>query len=155
MLRSAITLCGGVALSVVIAQSGGAQRATAAGDWPMYRHDLAGTGYSPLARINTTNVATLTRLWTYSLQSDATPPPVPGAGRGGPNSEATPIVVAGVMYFPAANRIVALSRVGKQVLQGRRETGRQPCSLYRECFVPATRWQNCGEHQTPESERNA
>ena len=42
MLRSAITLCVGVALSVVIAQSGGAQRATAAGDWPMYRHDLCG-----------------------------------------------------------------------------------------------------------------
>jgi quinoprotein glucose dehydrogenase len=120
MLRSAITLCGGVALSVVIAQSGGAQRATAAGDWPMYRHDLAGTGYSPLARINTTNVATLTRLWTYSLQSDATPPPVPGSGRGGPNSEATPIVVGGVMYFPAANRIVALqSDTGKEIWQYR------------------------------------
>ena len=120
MLRSAITLCGGVALSVVIAQSGGAQRATAAGDWPMYRHDLAGTGYSPLARINTTNVATLTRLWTYSLQSDATPPPAPGGGRGGPNSEATPIVVGGVMYFPAANRIVALeAATGTEIWQYR------------------------------------
>src|SRR4029453_8287964 len=57
MLRSAITLCGGVALTVAIAQSGGAQRATAAGDWPMYRHDLAGTGYSPPARLHTTNIA--------------------------------------------------------------------------------------------------
>jgi glucose dehydrogenase len=135
MLRSAITLCGGVALSVVIAQSGGAQRATAAGDWPMYRHDLAGTGYSPLARINTTNVATLTRLWTYSLQSDATPPPAPGGGRGGPNSEATPIVVGGVMYFPAANRIVALQAdTGKEIWQYR-ITGAAP-SRRGVAYVP-------------------
>jgi quinoprotein glucose dehydrogenase len=135
MLRSAITLCGGVALSVVIAQSGGAQRATPAGDWPMYRHDLAGTGYSPLARINTTNVATLTRLWTYSLQSDATPPPAPGGGRGGPNSEATPIVVGGVMYFPAANRIVALQAdTGKEIWQYRM-TGAVP-SRRGVAYVP-------------------
>src|SRR5437762_4488474 len=50
----------------------------------------------------------------------------------------------------AANRGVALSRVGKQLLQGRRGTGRQPCPLHRECCVPATRRQKCGEHQTPE-----
>ena len=28
-------------------------------DWPMYNRDLAGTRYSPLAEINTSNVATL------------------------------------------------------------------------------------------------
>src|SRR5438046_56965 len=50
----------------------------------------------------------------------------------------------------AANRGVALSRVGRQRLQGRRRTGRQPCPLHRECCVPATRRQTCGEHHTPE-----
>src|SRR5262245_64655335 len=71
------------------------------GDWPMYRHDAAGTGYSPLAQITPANVAKLARVWTYRLQA-ATPAPATGRGGagGGPNSEATPVVVNGVMYLP-------------------------------------------------------
>src|SRR3954471_4793167 len=72
-------------MMVLVGQPGGAQRRTAAPegtDWPMYRHDLAGTGYSPLTQINAVNVATLAPAWTLSLQSDA--PPAAGApGRGG------------------------------------------------------------------------
>jgi hypothetical protein len=69
---------------------------------------VAGTGYSPLAQINTSNVATLAQAWTYRLQSESTPPPAAGRGGAGAgaNSQATPIVVNGVMYLPAANRIV-------------------------------------------------
>jgi glucose dehydrogenase len=74
-------------------------------DWTMYRHDYAGTGWSPLAQINADNVARLRSVWTYGLQSDA---PATGRGAGGPNSQATPIVVNGTMYVPAANRVVAL-----------------------------------------------
>ena len=84
----------------------------------MYRHDFAGTGYSPLTQITTANVANLTRVWIYRLQSDAPPAAAPG-GRGGPagpNSEATPIVVGGVMYLPAANRVVALEpETGREI----------------------------------------
>src|SRR2546425_2453171 len=79
-------------------------------DGRLSRHDLAGSGYSPLAQIDTKNVAKLIQVWTYGLQSDA-PPAAQGTGRGGaggPNSEATPIVVNRVMYLPAANRVVAL-----------------------------------------------
>jgi quinoprotein glucose dehydrogenase len=65
----------------------------------MYRHDYAGTGASPLSEINAGNVAKLTRVWSYALQGEAGPPP---------NSEATPIVVNGVMYLPATGRVVAL-----------------------------------------------
>ena len=39
----------------------------------MYRHDLAGTGYSPLTQITPANVARLTQAWTYRLQSNAAP----------------------------------------------------------------------------------
>ena len=87
-------------------------------DWPMFRHDAAGTGRSPLAQITAGNVAKLSRAWTYSLQS-ATPAPATGrGGAGGPNSEATPIVVNGVMYLAAANRVVALEpETGKEVWQ--------------------------------------
>src|SRR5260370_8170805 len=83
----------------------------------MYRHDPAGTGYSRLAQIDTRNVANVTRVWTYGLQSDA--PAVPtgrGAGPGAANSEATPIVVNGVMYLPAAGRIVRFeAETGKEI----------------------------------------
>jgi glucose dehydrogenase len=85
----------------------------------MYRHDLAGTGYSPLTQIDTKNVANLSRVWIYSLQSDAPPAAAAPGGRGGAgavNSEVTPIVVNGVMYLPAANRVVALEpETGKEI----------------------------------------
>jgi glucose dehydrogenase len=75
------------------------------GDWPLYRADLAGTGHSPLAEITTENVAGLVRAWRYDLS--AAEPPDGGRARA-PNSQATPIVVDGVMYLPAADRVVAL-----------------------------------------------
>jgi quinoprotein glucose dehydrogenase len=83
-------------------------------DWPAYRHDHAGTGYSPLAQITPANVAGLAPAWSYALQSAT-----PATGRGtaaGPGSQATPIVVGSVMYLPAADRIVALDpATGKEV----------------------------------------
>jgi len=50
-----LALLGSVALvPALLAQS-------PAGDWPMYRHDLTGSGYSPLKQIDTKNVAALNR----------------------------------------------------------------------------------------------
>ena len=125
-----VNVSGVALLTVLLAQSGATQQRTtesigsassqgsAGDDWPMYRHDLAGTGYSPLTQINTKNVANLSRVWTYRLQSDAPAAAAPG-GRGGPggvNSEVTPIVVNRVMYLPAANRVVALEpETGKEI----------------------------------------
>jgi glucose dehydrogenase len=78
-------------------------------DWPMYRGDLAGTGYSPVTQITPSNVTSLAPSWSYSLRSDVSVAIVPGQGGGrGPNSQATPIVVGDVMYVPAADRVVAL-----------------------------------------------
>jgi len=72
------------------------------GDWPMYNRDLAGTRYSPLTQINAKNVARLKKAWTFRLDARA--------------SEATPIVVNGVMYLPAGKRIVALEpETGKEI----------------------------------------
>ena len=104
--RWLLNALGGALLAALLTQCGGAPQETAAtpdADWPMYRGDLAGTGYSGLAEITTANVATLTRAWTYSLERNA-----PAADGQGPNSQATPIVVDGVMYLPAADRVVAL-----------------------------------------------
>src|SRR6185436_10302032 len=99
---------GAAILTVLFIAAGATQQPaeTADADWPMYRHDLAGTGYSRLAQIDAGNVANLSQAWSLGLQSDAPPAAVAG-GRGGAgaalNSEATPIVVAGVMYVPAAS----------------------------------------------------
>ncbi len=87
------------------------------GDWPLYRHDVSGTGYSPLSQITVENASRLTLAWTYHFPTQA---PAAGRGRGrgggGPNSEATPIVVNGVMYLPAGNHVVALApESGKEV----------------------------------------
>src|SRR3954453_16780029 len=105
------------------------QARPAAGDanWPMFRHDSAGTGYSPLAQIKAENVGRLGTARTYDLQGAGPAPsggrcgaagtyalrgagPAPSmrrGGAGGVNSEATPLVVNGVMYVTAANRVVA------------------------------------------------
>src|SRR5579863_9835359 len=81
------------------------------GDWPMYNRDPAGTRYSPLTQINTKNVAKLTQAWSYALKSGA-----PGRGGSGSGSEVTPIVISGVMYLPAAGRVVALQpESGKEI----------------------------------------
>src|SRR5262249_54851322 len=105
-------------LSALVPQP--ARRAAAFRDaeWPMFRHDAEGTGRSPLTQITRGNVATLTQAWTYRLQGDeAAGTPAAGAAR--PlSSEATPIVVSGVMYLPAANRVVALNpETGKEIWQ--------------------------------------
>lgn len=93
------------------------------GDWPAYRHDHAGSGYSPLTGINTTNVGTLQQAWTYDLAGDA-PAATGRGGPAGPNSQATPIVVNGVMYLPAADRVVALEPdTGREIWRYRLTTG--------------------------------
>jgi quinoprotein glucose dehydrogenase len=65
---------------VAVAIAAGAQappdRAAAGNDWPMYSLDFAGTRFSPLAEIDTTNVAQLRQAWSLQL----TPPA--GRGRG-------------------------------------------------------------------------
>src|SRR5215470_15535691 len=77
-------------------------------DWPTQNRDLAGTRYSPLAQINAKNVDQLRPVWTFRLRSDDRAP--------FQASEAVPIVVNGVMYLPAGNRVVALEpETGKEV----------------------------------------
>jgi quinoprotein glucose dehydrogenase len=115
-MRSAgmMQVSGVAALAVLLVQSGSTQQADRkAGAWPMYRHDVAGSGYSPLTEIGTGNVARLARKWSYPLHGDS--PPAAG-GKGGVNSQATPIVVDDVMYLPTANRIAALDpETGKEL----------------------------------------
>ena len=59
------------AAALVLAVAGAGQKnnaRSADSDWPMFNRDLAGTRFSPLTQINTANVGTLTRAWTYKLR---------------------------------------------------------------------------------------
>ena len=80
----------------------------------MYNRDLAGTRYSPLTQINTTNVAKLTQAWAYRLQPEGRTLTSPSPAE--IFQEITPIVVNGVLYTPAGNRVVALDpETGKEI----------------------------------------
>jgi len=85
-------------------------------EWRTYDHDLAGSRFSPLTQINAGNVGKLVKVWTYNF-----PPPPAGRGGGGgllSGSEAVPLVIEGVMYFPAGNTVVALEAdTGKMIWQ--------------------------------------
>ena len=88
-----------LAIAAFLVQTISAQPAA---DWPTYNRDLAATRFSGLKQINAGNVSKLAQAWSYRLRPDANSPAA------GTMSEVTPIVVNGVMYFPAGNRVVAL-----------------------------------------------
>src|SRR6266496_2418693 len=63
-------------------------------------------------------VAALVVLFALAIGAQQQRPAGRGGAAGAVNSQATPIVVNGVMYLPAANRVVALDAgSGKEVWQ--------------------------------------
>ena len=78
------------------------------GDWPNVGNDPGGMRYSPLTQITPANVSKLVRAWTYDIGE-------PGGGFRG--TEATPIVVNGVMYFstPGGKEVALNAATGAEV----------------------------------------
>jgi glucose dehydrogenase len=99
-------------VTVAVLSSCFAVSAVGQSDWPMFGHDDASTRYSPLSQIDTSNVQNLARAWTYHMKKDGPASQVAGAvskGGGRRNSQATPIVINGVLYMPTPyGTIVAL-----------------------------------------------
>ncbi len=74
------------------------------GEWPTYNGNVSGNRYSPLTRINTSNVGKLAPNWMF---------PLPGTRR---PLEGTPVVVDGILYITGANEAFALdARTGRQI----------------------------------------
>ena len=117
------------ALAALAIGCGAPPEGEGAGDWPMYRGDAAGTGYSPLAELNAGNVGGLVRAWSYALAASS-PPAVAGDAEApqprSARSQATPIVVDGVMYLPAADAIVALDPATGEEVWRHTVTGGSP-----------------------------
>jgi glucose dehydrogenase len=78
------------------------------GDWPNVGNDPGGMRYSALTQITPGNVSKLVRAWTYDIGE-------PGGGFRG--TEATPIVVNGVMYFstPGGKEVALNAATGAEV----------------------------------------
>jgi quinoprotein glucose dehydrogenase len=101
-----------------------AQAAPADSDWPSYGTDQGATRYSTLKQITPENVSKLQVAWTYHMRpAGYVPPPLPPGlppgfrMTGFSSSQATPIVIKGVMYFPSPyGKIVALDAdTGKEI----------------------------------------
>src|SRR5215471_2784443 len=73
-------------------------------DWTNTGQDPGATKYSALDQINTTNVSTLKRAWTFHT------------GDKSGFFESTPLVVNSVMYFSAQNGFYAVDAVTGQQL---------------------------------------
>src|SRR5712671_4159453 len=117
MLLGVVVFIAAVACAAGLALQNAPRSADA--DWPTYNRDLAGTRYSPLTQINTTNVTNLKQVWSYRLRPE---PGVVAPAVSQPASaaeifqEVTPIVVNDVMYMPSGNRVVALEpETGKEI----------------------------------------
>src|SRR5436190_1824685 len=92
-----------VAAAALLVSGVVAQNTNRAGrDWPSPQGDPGGTRFSTLTQINTNNVTSLTRAWTFHT----------GSGR----FSVSPMVIDSVMYFSAPNGVYAIDAVtGEQI----------------------------------------
>ena len=89
---------------VLLGGSGGLEQEGVGGDWTYYHGDQGATRFSTLTQINTGNVKSLKRAWTFHTGDDSG------------FFESTPIVVDSVMYFSARTGVFALDAVtGTQI----------------------------------------
>jgi alcohol dehydrogenase (cytochrome c) len=83
---------------------------TSSTDWPGYNGDPGGNRYTTLNQITKANVARLGPKWVFTLPNTA-------------RLQLTPVVVAGIMYVPAANECYALDAgTGREIWHYRRPT---------------------------------
>ena len=97
-----VRLIGTLILSAIAPHQLAAQ-SDQAGQWPLYRGNFSGTGYSELSVISPENIGELEIAWSFSLRSGEQDEDL------NPNSQVTPIVVNNVMYLPTVDSIVALN----------------------------------------------
>ena len=93
ILLACSTACTTVSPAPTAANDHAGAHAMPDGDWQTIHRDLASTRFSPLADINRANVDGLQQAWAYPFRAF---------------NSAVPVVIDGVMYFTAQNRLIAL-----------------------------------------------
>ena len=135
--------------------------------WPSYHGDYTGRHFSPLTQVDASNVKALSLAWFYRTPAStdnavvgtpaATDGPLVGTpaagGRGGfpgapapttgPIIKAIPLMVNGILYFSAPNRVFAVdARTGRQIWQyvwrGRPAIGNRGVGMYRDWLYVVT-----------------
>jgi len=81
-------------------------------DWPTYNGDPGGNRHTTMTQIAADNIARLAPKWVFSMPGNA-------------NSQATPVVVGGIMYVPGVNELFALDAgTGRQIWRYQRPRSR-------------------------------
>lgn len=121
--------------------------------WSSYHGDYTGRHFSPVDQVNVANAKNLSLAWLYrtpastdgAVMGGAAPNANAVAGRGaaapapvtGPIIKAMPLMVDGVLYLSAPNRVFAVdARTGRQIWQylwrgGRGAIGNRGVAMYR------------------------
>lgn len=76
--------------------------------WPMYNGDYSGRRFSTLARVNSSNIDSLSLAWVYRI----------GGGDGAPGGpiKSTPVLIDGILYFTVPDHVWAIdARDGREV----------------------------------------
>src|SRR5438132_3171790 len=77
--------------------------------WPTYNGDYSGRRFSPLTKINDSNISSLSLAWVYRANAG-------GGGMFGGAIKATPVVVDGVMYLTLPDHVWAIdARTGREI----------------------------------------
>lgn len=106
MIRLRTVLATGIALTLTAA-SLCAQKNPPTDSWPTYNGDYSGRRFSPLTKINSTNVSGLTLAWMYRFN----------AGTGANNTpRGTPLMIDGVIYISSTDNAFAIdARTGREL----------------------------------------
>ena len=77
-------------------------------DWPTYNGDYSGQRFSPLSRINQSNIDSLSLAWVYRA--------APGRGNASQTIKGTPIEVNGVLYVTVPDHVWAVdAHTGREI----------------------------------------
>src|SRR5262245_29408727 len=87
---------------VIAVGLGTVMAAAADSDWPSHDRDAGGQRFSPLTQVTPANVRRLRQAWIFDT--------------GATGIQVTPLVVNGVMYVSAGNKIMALEPETGRVL---------------------------------------
>src|SRR3984885_650348 len=75
-------------------------------NWPTYNGDDSGRRYSPLTKINASNIDSLSLAWVYRANPGSGP--TGGGGNAAAVIKGTPIELSGVLYFTAPDHVWAV-----------------------------------------------